>query len=247
MCMHSRNKNRRRIDRRIPGLVALALPLFAATASWADPADVIACQAYANVALFQVHIALPLSEGGTGNGCRGAVGPRWSNKTEDHFTWCLEAPPEARDIETRNRRNFLKACAAKKARYVWPEWDETSCKNFSGGIQCSYSPDAHGEGNCNNQGKAIIESVEKINKDPSLLFDHNRDQGLNESRYYIHFSHWRTFRCEQRPGTSGTTQFVLVGYAGGVRDSKPNFPIGTTLPPTDKVPKPSESMRKKLF
>ena len=45
----------------------------------------------------------------------------------------------------------------------------------------------------------------------------------------IHFSHWRTFRCELR--TANTREFHLVGYTGGGRVSKPSFPYDASANP----------------
>jgi hypothetical protein len=239
---------RRRV---IVGFVSLIVPLFAITASWADPSDPAAvdCQTYQQVASFQRQIALGLGHtvSGIGTGCEGAEGPRWSEDKGQYFTWCQSATPEERDAETQARRQFLLACTAKKAGIKAPEWDETSCSNFSGGMMCGHSANAEGEGRCNADGNQIMGSVDKIRKDPSLLFDHNRDQGLNQSGYYHHFSKWNSFRCQLRPGHSGN-EYGLIGYTGDRgRVSKPKYPMSTTLPPTDKVPKPSDAMRKKLF
>ena len=250
MCTHSGSRRSERLDKTILGIVALALPLLAATSSSADPPDNAtqnACQIYAKVALLQVDIAIGLAKGGYGAGCRGAEGPRWSNKTEDHYDWCVDVPQAARDVETLNRRNFLKACAIRRKRLGWPtETDDTSCDNFSGGESCGFSPDSEGEGLCNALGNQIIESVEKINNDPSLLFDDARDEGLLFSARYMHYNHWRTFRCELRTGANNIRRFHLVGLTGGERVSKPSFPVPTTLPSEREVPMPSGGM-KKLF
>ena len=246
MCTPSGSRRSERLDKTILGIVALALPLLAATSSSADDAQVNACQNYARVALLQVGIAIGLANGGQGAGCRGAEGPRWSNKREDHFTWCLGLDdPATSDVETQNRRNFLKACAIRRTRLGWPtETDDTSCDNFSAGESCSFSPDSEGEGRCNAQGNQIIESVEKIRNDPSLLFDEARDESLLASARYMHFSHWRTFRCEPRTGAANTRIFQLVGYTGGERVSRPSSPVPTTVPSEREVPMPSDTERR---
>jgi hypothetical protein len=190
--------------------------LLAATpaAGQGNDAEVIACQHYEGITRAQRFIAVPVTENGTGRGCPGAVGDRWKSDTAFHFRWCMGATQAERDSETRARRALLMDCNAKRRTLTWPSWDRESCHTFSPGWQCGQSPNADGKAKCDALGKQVIEGVEKVRKDLSMLFDPDKDPGLDNSRLYYHFGHWTDFSCEIKPSVAGTRVYALIGYTG---------------------------------
>jgi hypothetical protein len=178
-----------------------------------NDAEVGACQRYGSTQVLQHGIAVPAVEGGTGRGCPGAVGDRWKSDSAFHFKWCMGVTQAERDSETRARRAFLMDCNTKRRRLTWPSRDEESCGTYSAG-GCIWSPSAPGKAECEAFGNQIIEAVEKVRKDFSILFDPVKDQRFYYSKFYHHFSHWTGFSCEIRPATAGTREYYVIGYIG---------------------------------
>ena len=121
-----------------------------------------------------------------------------------------------RDGETEARKDALKYCTAKRRELVWPDWDTASCA-LVGNVSCFYSPNEEGKQRCNGDGKIIMDAIQKIRADPTLLHDHARDQSLYNSRYYHNYSHWTGFRCELRVRQSGTASFKDYKLEGSTR------------------------------
>ena len=174
------------------------------------------CAAYANLALLQRKIALPLSEGGTGDGCPGMEGPRWASKTSDHFDWCMEAEPAFAEQETAARRDFLLDCTRKKEADQVPDRDVKSCKTYDAFFMCDQSPYADGLKTCKDDGDRILAMVNKIRADRTLLYDDKRDPGFGASRYYHQFNHWKSYDCVKRTRSGGFKVWALEGITNPV-------------------------------
>lgn len=200
------------------GLVA-TIALLGAPAGWADP--VTDCQEYSAITLNQVAIAIGKKNGGYGDGCRGAEGPRWSNDKAEHFTWCQEATPEDLAAELKARRDLLLKCTAKRGKKKWPMWDVESAGTYSGGFPTFWSPDEHGKFECEGAGNHILNAVKTVQNDRSILFDEAKDKSSYNSRYYHHFQHWTGIRCMLKMSTAHTKGYFLEGYTGVGVETEP--------------------------
>lgn len=148
-------------------------------------------------------------------------------------------PKGARNSETEARRRFLLKCTRVRQAIKWPDWDTESINNYSGGVSGFFSPNSVGEQSCNTQGNIIVNAVEKIRKDPTLLHDHMRDVGLGSSRYYHHFSHWKSYQCVAITRENGNRYWALQGYTADRIISKPPSGFDPRQPPAvERVPKP---------
>ena len=182
------------------GSVAATLLLLAPPVLWASQE----CSQYASTTLIQVEtgrlgIRRIKAVGPPQEACPGVdAGPRWSNQTAGHFNWCLVVTPAQRAVETEARRGALKYCTAKRGELQWPDWDTVTHCGHSAGAGCLHSPNEEGKHKCNGKGNEIMNAVQKIRQDPTLLHDHARDEGFYLSRNYHNFSHWTGFRCEIR-------------------------------------------------
>jgi len=207
------------------------------------------CQVYSRITLLQVDIAIGKKNGGTGDGCSGAEGPRWSNDKAAHFNWCTdEATPEQLASELKARHNLLLDCTAKRGKKKWNTWDNKSADTFSG-ILNLWPPDEYGKGKCEGEGNIILKAVKAVQKDPSVLFDDTKDKFFYNSRYYHHFQHWLDIRCVLTMSTPHTRAYTLEGYTGVGVETKPRGgpivapgPIqGTELEKGPIIAKPDES------
>lgn len=205
--------------RRALGFCASTFLLLTTPVSWASQE----CAKYASIALLQVETGRlgiqrndpvkPPQEA-----CPGVdAGPRWSNQTAGHFNWCLAVTPAQHAVETEARRGALKYCTAKRGELQWPDWDTITHCSHSPGAGCLHSPNEEGKHKCNGKGNEIMNAVQKIRQDPTLLHDHARDEGFYWSRNYHNFSHWTGFRCEVRVQTRGTTSFSYYMLEGSTR------------------------------
>lgn len=208
--------------------IVLALPL----AGWA--ASDSECQAYSRIALMQVAIAKGKQNGGIGDGCAGAEGPRWTDNKAEHFNWCLEADPEFVADEQKARRDLLLDCTARRGNREWYGWDADSCGTYSGGLSCMSSPDPEGQGKCERQGGIILNAVKAVQNDGSILFDEAKDKYFYNSNYYHHFQHWKNFRCVLKKSAAGLNAYFLEGYTGvGIEAEgpEPDSPVIKEQPP----------------
>lgn len=215
-------KMRRTVDsgasrRWVLGSCASILLLLAAPVpSWASQE----CAEYASITLLQVEtgrlgIRRNNAVGPPQEACPGVdAGPRWSQDTAGHFKWCLVVTPAQRAAETEARRGALKYCTAKRGELKWPDWDTVTHCSYSAGGGCLHSPNELGKQRCIANGNEIMNAVQKIRQDPTLLHDPVRDKSLYWSRYYHSFSHWTGFRCEIRVETRVTTSFSYYKLEG---------------------------------
>jgi hypothetical protein len=201
-----------------PGVLVVTIALLGPSGAWG--ASVKECQDYSRITMSQVDIAKGKNNGGIGDGCPRAKGPRWSNDKAEHFNWCQEATPEDLAGELKARHNLLLDCTTKRGRQKWYGWDDKSLFTYSGG-HGYYSPDESGKGKCDDQGKIILNAVRAVQKDRSILFDEAKDKHFYNSNYYHHFQHWQDYRCVLGKTAANTRAYFLEGYTGVGVATKP--------------------------
>lgn len=232
----------------IPGVLVLTIALLGAPAGWT--AEVLECQEYARITLNQVAIAIGKKDGGYGDGCPGAEGPRWINDKAAHASWCLGATPEDLAAELEARRDLLLKCTAKRGKKKWPMWDAEGAGTYSGGFPTFWTPDAHGKFECEGQVNQILNAIKAVQNDRSILFDDAKDKNFYNSRYYHHFQHWTGISCVLNMSTAHTQGYFIEGYTGvGVETEPRGGPVvapgtgpieGTELEKGPIVKKPEE-------
>jgi hypothetical protein len=82
-------------------LVIMALNLTSPNITLAE--SEAACRTYANLAVNHYQHAKSLN-------CPSISGPRWQDNYNNHYGWCLKAPPEALDNENNIRASLISLC-----------------------------------------------------------------------------------------------------------------------------------------